>query len=293
MQYVKFELIPSDTTRLLEVEAGELDVDNILPYNQIATLKSSATAMAKIDRSTETYYFLFNTKVKPFDDVNVRQAISHAINRAAIVKAVTYGYGKPANSFLPAGALYYDSSIPVPTYSLALAKQYLAKSSVPHGFAMTMETPAADSVANEEAQIVQQELAALRINVTIKQIDPTTLLNNQTALKYDFSETLWTNDIPDPDELVSYAMDYQHGGVDAFFTSYDNPQAIKLSSEGEQSNNTVTRRNAYYQIQQIWARDQPFLALYYVPYVNAVSTKVHGFSENPLAYFNLQGVTKS
>jgi len=35
------------------------------------------------------------------------------------------------------------------------------------------------------------------------------------------------------------------------------------------------------------------MPLYYIPYINAVSTKVHGFSENPLGYFNLQGVTKS
>ena len=38
---------------------------------------------------------------------------------------------------------------------------------------------------------------------------------------------------------------------------------------------------------------EPFLALYYVPFVNGVSNKVHGFPENPLGYFNLEGVTKS
>ena len=49
----------------------------------------------------------------------------------------------------------------------------------------------------------------------------------------------------------------------------------------------------YFQIQQQFAKDVPFFPLFYVPFVNAVSSKVHGFSENPLGYFNIQGVTKS
>ena len=292
MQYVEYDLIPSDNSRLLKVEAGELDVDNVLPYNQVAALKNNSSATALINPSTETQYFTFNTKVKPFDDVNVRQAISHAINRVAIAKAVTYGLGKPANSFMPAGSLYYDPSIPVPAYDPNLSKQYLAKSSVPHGFTMTMETSAGDAVGNEEAQILQQELAPLGIKLSIRQVDPTTLFRNQQVGKYNFTTNLWTNDIPDPDELVSFAMDYTAGNA-SFFTFYNNPTANNLSHTGEQTNDAAARRNAYYQIQQIWAKDQPFMALYYVPFVNAVSTKVHGFSENPLGYFNLQGVTKS
>lgn len=292
LQQVEYDLIPSDNTRLLKVQAGELDVDNVLPYNQVAALKGNSAATAQINTSTETQYFTFNTKVKPFNDVNVRQAISHAINRAALAKAVTYGLGTPANSFIPYGALYYNAGIPLVAYDVALAKSLLAKSTVPHGFSMTMETNAGDTVGNEEAQILQQELAPLGIKMTIKQVDPTTLFNNQQLGKYNFTTNLWTNDIPDPDELASFAMDYTAGNG-SFYTFYNNPVANTLSHTAEQTNDTATRKNAYYKIQEQWAKDQPFVALYYVPFVNAVSTKVHGFSENPLGYFNLRGVTKS
>lgn len=77
-----------------------------------------------------------------------------------------------------------------------------------------------------------------------------------------------------------------------FFTWYHNPDVSKLSHETEQTNDTATRKRLYYQIQEIWARDQWFFALYYPPFVNAVSSRVQGFHESPLGYFVLQGVHK-
>jgi len=292
MQHVEYDLIPNDNTRLLKVEAGELDVDNVLPYNQIAALQRNQAAAAVLDPSTQTNYLAFNTHVAPFNDVKVRQAMSHAIDRASIVKAILYGYGSPANSFLPRGAIDYNASIPVPAYDLNLAKRLLAQSSRPHGFNMTMEIPSGNSISNEIAVVFKSEVAALGINVTIKPVDPTTLFNDQQVGKYNFTTTGWTNDIPDPDELVSFAIDYSQGAK-SFYTFYNNPAISNLSHQAEQSNDSATRQRLYYQIQQVWAQDVPFLALYYSPFVNAVSSHVQGFHETPLGYFALQGVHKS
>jgi len=293
MQHVEFDLLPSDNTKIVQVQGGQLDVDYNLPPNQVLALKGSHSAQVAMDTSTYTNYFLFQTKVKPFDDVNVRQAISHAIDRAAIVKAVLYGFGKPANSFLPVGSLFYDPTLPVPTYDVALAKKFLAKSSVPNGFNMTIEVGTGKALAGEISQIMQQELAAIGIKVTITQLDSTTLFANEQKGQYHSSLSGWTNDIPDPDELSTFAVDPIHGGSHDFNTYYTDPAVAKLNSQAEQTSDPATRKALYSQIQKAWAADAPILPLYYIPYINAVSSKVHGFSENPLGYFNLQGVTKS
>lgn len=292
LQRIEYDLIPDANTRLLKVEAGELDVDNVLPPNQIAAVKSNPAVQVVIDPSTETHYYAFNSKVAPFGNVNVRQAISHAIDRAAIVKAVLFGYGTPANSFIPKGAIDYDPNIPVPAYDLKLARSYLSKSSVPHGFSTTLEVDAGNTEYNQTAQIVQSELAPLGIKITIKPVDPTTLALNQQAGKYTWKEDLWTNDIPDPDELVDFTANYDPGSWN-FYTRYNNPAITKLSHQAEQTSDAATRQRLYYQIQEAWAREQWTLALFYRPFVNAVSSHVHGFHENPLGYFVFQGVTKS
>jgi peptide/nickel transport system substrate-binding protein len=293
MAYVEYDLIPNDNTRLLKVEAGQLDVDNLLANNLVPSLNKSGTATALSNKSTETHYYTFNTNQKPFGDVKVREAISHGINRAAIIKAVLQGNGTPANSFIPAGAIDYDANLPQMTYDPTLAKKLLSQSSEPHGFTMTMELASGSVVDQETAVIFQSEMKDIGITVNIKPMDSTTLFQDQQHDKYDFTGNIWTNDIPDPDELVSFAADYTLAGSRSFFTWYNNPTVSRLSEQAEQSNDNATRQKLYYQIQQIWYQQQWFLALYYSPFVNGVSNKVHGFSENPLGYFNLAGVTKS
>jgi peptide/nickel transport system substrate-binding protein len=292
MQYVEYDLIPDNNTRLLKTEAGELDIDNVLPPNQIAAVKNNSAVKVVIDPSTETYYFVPNTKVAPFGDLKVRQAISHAIDRTSFVKAIQYGYASVANSFLPKGAIDYNSTIPVPTYDLALAKKLMSASSVPHGFKMTFYVSSGDTIGNEEAQVFQSDVAQIGIQVTIKTMDGTTLFNDQQAGKISFTTNIWTNDIPDPDELVTFSAACAAGSSN-FNSFYCNQQVKALAQKAEQSSDSATRQSLYYQIQQLWAHDQWFYALYYAPFVNAVNSHVHGFHENPLGYFVFQGVSKS
>jgi peptide/nickel transport system substrate-binding protein len=292
MEYVEYDLIPDDNSRLLKVEAGQLDVDNVLANNLVPSVNKSGTASVQINKSTQIEYLIFNTKQTPFQDVKVRQAISHGIDRAAIIKAVLQGNGTSANSFIPAGAIDYDAHIPQMTYDPTMAKNLLAQSSKPKGFTMTMQTQSGSVIDQEIGVIFQSEMKAIGITVNIQPTDPTTLFANEQADKYSFATSGWTNDIPDPDELVSFAADYSTGNH-SFNTWYNNPTVTKLSQSAEQSNDNATRQKYYYQMQQIWYQQQWFMSLYYSPFVNAVNNKVHGFSENPLGYFNLAGVTKS
>lgn len=292
MQYVEYELIPNDNTRLLQTEAGQLDVDNVLPWNDVASVQAGGKAKVVINPSTETMYIVPLDTLPQFKDVHVRQAINHAINRAALVKAVLFGHGTPANSFMPAGATDWDASLKAPAYNVALAQKLMKESKYPHGFTMTMEVPSGDSVSNTIDVILKSELKPLGITLNLRQEDQTTLFNNQQKAKYHITNNLWTNDIPDPDELVSFAVDYNLASSRSFFTWYDNPTLSKLSVNAEETNNLAKRKADYYKIQQIFMQNVPFFPLFYVPFANAVASDVHGFSENRLGYFNLEGVHK-
>ena len=155
--------------------------------------------------STETNYVAFNENVKPFQDVHVRRAISLAINRHSIVKAVLFGNGKPANSLFPPQVPYYDPNTPGYQYNLARPRREMAKSSVPHGFTTTMLIPAGNSDYATIATIMQSELKPLGITVNVQTLDPNTANSEFPDQKYDMSLSLWTMDIPDPDELATFA----------------------------------------------------------------------------------------
>jgi peptide/nickel transport system substrate-binding protein len=169
----------------------------------------------------------------------------------------------------------------------------MSESKYPHGFTMTLEVPSGDSLSNSIDVILKSELKPLGITLNLRQEDQTTLFNAQQKAKYHITNNLWTNDIPDPDELVSFAVDYNLSASRSFFTWYNNPTLSKLSVQAEETNNAAKRKADYYKIQKIFMQNVPFFPLFYDPFANAVANNVHGFSENRLGYFNLQGVHKS
>src|SRR5215469_483049 len=147
--------VPSDNTRQLQIKGSQAQIDQFPSWSTVSALKSTPGVTMTLFPSTETNYLAFNENVKPFQDVHVRRAISLAINRQAIIKAVLFGNGKPANSLFPPQVPYYDPNTPGLQYNLAQAKQEMAQSSVPHGFTTTMLLPSGNSDYATITTIVQ------------------------------------------------------------------------------------------------------------------------------------------
>ena len=79
---------------------------------------------------------MFNTTVEPFDDVHVRRAIAHALDKEAMANAVLFGYGGAACSIIAPTVAYHDPETPCLEHDLEAARAELAQSSVPDGFAV-------------------------------------------------------------------------------------------------------------------------------------------------------------
>ena len=256
------------------------------------SLKATSGITMNLFNSTRTDYLAFNETVKPFQDVHVRRAISYAINRAALVKAVLFGNGKPANSLFPPQVPYYQPATKGLQYNLAAAKAEMAKSSVPHGFTTTILVSNGFSDYLTIATILQSELKPLGINLKIQQLDPNTANLDQQNLKYDMTLTYWTMDIPDPDELATFAVD-PNSGARSFFTAYNNPTVVKATHDAEQTLTTSARQSLYNTVQSDSAADAFMAFLYYSPYAYATTSNVHGFFVTPLGNYHLENVWMS
>jgi peptide/nickel transport system substrate-binding protein len=281
--------VPSDNTRQLQVKADQAQIDQFPSWSTVSALKATPGVSMDLFNSTETNYLAFNENVKPFQDVHVRRAISLAINRQSIIKAVLFGNGKPANSLFPPQVPYYDPSTPGYQYNLTAAKAQMAQSSVPHGFTTTILIPAGNSDYATIATIMQSELKPLGITVKVQTLDPNTANSNFQTEKYDMSLTLWTMDIPDPDELATFGLD-PNSGAKSFFTSYDNPTVVKDVHQAEQVTTPATRQSLYNTVQTDAAQDAFMAFLYYSPYPYVTSSSVHGFDVTPLGNYHMQDV---
>jgi peptide/nickel transport system substrate-binding protein len=281
--------VPSDNTRELQLKGGQAQIDQTPAWSTVSSLKSDPDVRMDLFNSTQTNYLAFNELRKPLQDVHVRRAISLAINRNALVKAVLFGNGKPANSLFPPQVPFYDPSTPGYQYNLAAAKAQMAQSSVPHGFTTTILIQSGDPDNLEISTIIQAELKPLGIKVNIQQLDPNTENADFQSLKYDMSLTLWTMDIPDPDELATFAVD-PTSGARSFFTTYDNPQVVKDTHLAEKTLNTAKRQQLYNVVQTDAAQDAFMAFLYYSPYPYATTSNVHGFFVTPLGNMHMENV---
>jgi peptide/nickel transport system substrate-binding protein len=255
----------------------------------VTALKSTPGVTLSLFPSTETTYLGFNENVKPFQDVHVRRAISYAIDRSALVKAVLFGNGQAANSIFPPQVPYYDASSGGLQLDTAQAKAELAKSSVPHGFTTTLQVPSGNSDWSTDATIIQSELKPLGINVQIQQVDANVAHNNVQAEKYEMAFSLWTMDIPDPDELATFALD-PNAGSKSFFTSYNNPAVVKAVHAAELTTVPSARQTDYNSAQTQSAQDAFLAFLYYSPYQYLESSNVHGFNVTPLGNYHMEDV---
>jgi oligopeptide transport system substrate-binding protein len=106
---IRFKLTDDDASCLSAFETGTLDlVDGIIPQAEIGNL--IASKQLTIYPQVGTYYYWFNNKVAPFDNLKVRQALAMAIDRNYIVKTILKGGQQPAVGLVPNGVAGFQKT---------------------------------------------------------------------------------------------------------------------------------------------------------------------------------------
>jgi peptide/nickel transport system substrate-binding protein len=285
---VTWTTVPADATRELQLKGGQAQIDEFPAYSSIKELQSTPGVTMNLFPSTRTDYLCMNEKVKPFDDVHVRRAISYAVDRQAIIDSVLFGNGKPANSFMPPQVPYYDPNSPGIQYDMAKAKEEMAQSSVPNGFSFQLTVGAGVDQDEQIAQIVQDSLKQLNIDVQLRKVDPSVQFAQQQKYDYEMTSSYWTMDIADPDELVAFAVDNKSAG--SFFTDYNNPQVIEWTHQAQSTFDKAERQTLYSNIQKQAAEDAFMVFEFYSPYRYATSDKVQGFQVYPTGNYHMEDV---
>jgi peptide/nickel transport system substrate-binding protein len=287
---VTWTFVSDENTRELQLRGGQIQINEFPPFNSIAKLRQTPGVRMHLFPSTRTDYLLFNHAYAPLADRHVRRAISYAIDRAAIVRSILFGFGRAANSFMPPQVPYYDPRSPGIQFNMARARAEMAQSKFKSGFDVELIVGAGAQIDNAIGQILQQSLRRLNINVRFRTLDTSTAFQQIQERKYQMGFSYWTMDIADPDELVTFAVDSKGGGAFSFFTGYNNPAIVKLSRQAQRERSTAKRRSLYAQIQRIAAQDAFMAFLYYSPFRYATSTKVNGFFVYPLGNYHLENV---
>jgi peptide/nickel transport system substrate-binding protein/oligopeptide transport system substrate-binding protein len=154
---------------LLRLQKGEVDIagDGIPPAKFLEIKNSGDGAKMIVDGAQlHTGYVTLNTKIKPFDNVKVRQALNMAINKDRITRILN-GRATAANQPLPPLMPGYDKSFTGYAYDVAKAKALLAEAGFPNGFETTLYSTNTDPQPRI-AQAIQQDLAAVGVKAEVR-----------------------------------------------------------------------------------------------------------------------------
>ncbi|MCV3765841.1 ABC transporter substrate-binding protein [Rhizobium sp. TRM95796] len=154
---------------LLRLQKGEVDIagDGIPPAKFLEIKNSPEGKQMIVDgEQLHTGYITLNTKVKPFDNVKVRQAVNMAVNKERITRILN-GRATPANQPLPPLMPGYDKSFPGYAFDVEKAKALLAEAGYPDGFETVLFSTNTDPQPRI-AQAIQQDLAAIGVKAEVR-----------------------------------------------------------------------------------------------------------------------------
>jgi len=121
----------------MALQTGDADVINPFPSAFAAQVKANPEMKLSTTDGSAVFWVSLNTKLKPLDDVRVRQALNYATDKDGLVKAFMQGYATPANSPLAPVTPGYDKTLNPYPYNVEKAKQLLKEAGYPDGFAMS------------------------------------------------------------------------------------------------------------------------------------------------------------
>ena len=215
---VTYRFLADPSASIDALTAGDVDGFATFPAPEaIGRLRGDPRFWVQISPTEAKTILALNNRQKPFDDLRVRQALSYAIDRRAIIDAAMFGYGRPIGShYSTQDPGYVDLTARYP-HDPARARQLLAEAGYPDGFHATLKLPPL-SYARRSGEVVAAELAEVGVKVDIVGMEWVSWLD-QVFGRHDFDMTIVAHVEP---------MDYGIYGRDGYYFGYGKPAFKEL-----------------------------------------------------------------
>ncbi len=284
---IEFVTIPDDATRILKLQAGEVDGSEFIPYARVAELKADPNIEMQLWPSTKVNFLTLNVRPtlkdgskNPVADPRVRLAMNYAIDKGALIKLATFDVAKPMISFMSSSTPYVSDNGPVYPYDQAKAKALLAEAGYADGFDITSLALAGSADDTAILSTVQQMWSQVGIRLKIEQVDNATRTARYRSGDFQMRVSLWTDDIADPNEIVSYFA--YSPNIESMHTGWEDKKVNELFEASLKEMDAVKRQAQYKEIQDIYLAAPPIVPLYQSPYPVAFRKSVKGFVQIPL-----------
>lgn len=286
---VVFKVVPEDATRLAMIETGEAHINDQVPVTEIERIEASDTMELYRTEGLAVEFLGFNVKKKPFDDVRVRKAISHAIEREAIIKGVYNNVGTLANVAMSPKVFGYSDKVKPYDYDLNEAKKLLKEAGYEKGLEITLVTSDRKERINM-AEVIQSQLKGIGVNVKIQVMEYGAFIETLNKGQHEMVINGWGNATGDGDYNQYNLFHSSSQGPAGNHFYYSNPEVDKLIEDARRETDEKTRLKLYEEVMQKEIDDAVYIPIRNYEYLAVSNKNVSGYWLNASNYLMIDDV---
>lgn len=289
---VEFQTIRDDTTRVLKLLHGEVDlVQNAVPLVMAQWLKTHGDLQLLSDAGINYNYLAFNLRDPVLANVRVREALAMAIDRKALIQYQLKGFARPATGLLAPSNEFYEPHVSQVDYDPKVAAGLLDSAGYPDPdgdgpekrFTLSLKTShRRDRVAM--ARALARYWEAIGVGVKVVSNEWGTFYRDIRTGNFQTFTSTWVG-VTDPD-IYHYVF---HSGQippeGANRGGFSNPTVDELVTAAREESDPALRKKYYSQVQKMISLEMPYVSLWYEDNVAFLRPDVQGYSLRPDAGF--------
>lgn len=285
VERVIFKVIPENASRVAALLSGDVHIVNGLPAHTVKQVENNPGTRVMAVNGTRSSYIALNNQKPPFNDVRVRRAVAHALDRKLIVDKILNGNATLINGILSPDAFGKNKDLPAHEYDVAKAKQLLAEAGHADGIDVTLDV---DGAGKDIAEAIASVLtkAGIRTKVAVGEGSQLKSRYRTKGAPIDGQMwlTSWGNGSLDPVGIfVPTHMTAARGNS----SGYASAELDKLLDTAGTEVDRVQRAALYAQAEAIVNKDLPMVYLWVAQDLYGVSDRLSGWQPSADSRINL------
>lgn len=251
---VEFRGVQNTETREASFKAGQADVIMQPSMHFVSQMKTDRRHVVLSPAGFGSDGVYFNSKVPPLDDLRVRRAVAHAIDRELLRKTLWFHVGSPAYSPFGRGITMVKQPVDVyPKYDPAAAKKLVAEYGKPVEFKLQYNN---DPQTRHLVQSLQEMLAAVGIRIELVPHDQNRLVQNMSSKNYEASIYRFTGRVdPHTNSYTFLHSQFSERNPSSNYGSWSNKRVDELLEQGISTADPARRGEIYSELARVLARD--------------------------------------
>jgi peptide/nickel transport system substrate-binding protein len=265
---VTYRFIPDPNAALAALKAGDVDASMFgLGPEHVPDLQKDPRFAVIIGDTSNDVILAMNNGRKPFTDPRVRRAVTHAVDKAEVLKGAMFGLGKILGSNVdPLNPYFVDLAGAVP-HDPARARKLLAEAGYPNGFDAVLRVAPQYYYTVRTGEILASQLQKVGVRLKIEQVEWGQWLA-RVWREADYDLTIIGH--AEPWDINNYANP-------RYYFRWDSPRFQELFKKSEVTLDDRARRELYVQMQKLLAEEAPVVWLYMHPRLAVVKKGLQGF----------------